>query len=128
MSSCEAHPLFCFDQFKSGTEIVDTRLLWKQETVHKSQVFIWWSEVLDVRGQCAERVTESLVEELAAHTEEHQLTLSAAPDSVSKSDRVTKGGRAECTGLQEDILHGGLDEATLSQESSLRDSRKVLAG
>ena len=71
---------------------------------------------------------ESLVEELSAHTEEHQLTLSATPESVSKSDQVTKGGRDECTGLQEDILHGGLDEATLSQESSLRDSRKALAG
>ena len=96
----EYNPCFALVSFNSGTEIVDTRLLWKQETVHKSQDFIWWSEVLDVRGLWAESFTERLVEELAARTVEHQLILSVAPDSVSKSDRVTsdEGPSARGTG------------------------------
>ena len=76
----EYNPCFALVSFNSGTEIVDTRLLWKQETVHKTQDFIWWSEVLDVRGLWAESFTERLVEELAARTVEHQLILSVAPD------------------------------------------------
>ena len=81
-------------------EIVDTRLLWKQETVHKAQDFIWWSEVLDVRGLSGREKHREASGRVAAHTVEHQLNLSVVPELVSKPDRVTseEGPSARGTG------------------------------